>query len=171
MVRRFRSGLNLRPVNRVKHVVDIQGATAGGTQATNNIILAVDNPVITTAIQVQTASTVNAIFLKVEVVNSEVTQANLPNAYLTVFKNPGSNLTIPVGNVVGVNDNKKYVIHQEMVMLEKATGGNPRTLFVGVIMIPKGYRRFSFDDSLQIGVFSPGIDLEFCIQVHYKEFR
>ncbi len=149
----------------------MQAVTAGGTQATNNVILAVDNPVITTAIQVQSGCTVNAIYMKVECVNSEVTQGNLPNAYMLVFKNPGSNLTIPVANVVGVNDNKKYVIHQEMLMLQKVTGSNPRTLFNGVIVIPKGYRRFSFDDSLQVGVFSPGIDLEFCIQVHFKEFR
>ena len=60
---------------------------------------------------------------------------------MLVFKNPGGNLTVPANNTVGSNDNKKYVIHQEMVMLEQSISGNPRTLFNGVIRIPRGYQR------------------------------
>ncbi len=169
MVFRRRSRNNLRPIDRVKHVVDFQFAAIAGTAAVNSLIAATDTPVLGGSNQVITGSTVNGIYLKVEI--HPVTSASLPNAYLLIFKNPGGNLTIPVPNAVGTNDNKRYAIHQEMVMLQKQDDGNPRTLFNGVIAIPKGYRRFGPNDLLSASVFSPGVNLNACIQCHYKEFR
>ncbi len=169
MVFRSRSSLSLRPVHRIKHVIDNQAASTAGTAVTINLILAVDAPVLANVTEVETGSKVNGIYLHVEVVATS--SAALPNAYLMVLKNPGGNLTFPNANVIGSNDNKKYVIHQEMLMLQKQTGSNPRTLFNGVIVIPRGYRRFAPNDILQLQVFSPGINFEFCVQAHYKEFR
>ncbi len=168
---RMNRGLQLRPVNRIKHVVDLQAATAGGTSVTSNVIAAVDNPVIANTAEVQTGATVHGLFLVVEVTNTEATQGVLPNCYLIVVKNPGGNLVIPAPNVIGASDNKKYVIHQEMVMLQKQTGSNPRTLFKGVIKIPRGYKRFGPNDLLQVVIFAPGVDIDLCLQAHYKEFR
>ncbi len=128
-----------------------------------------DNPTLAGTTDVQTGSTVNGIYLDVEVVAT--TSAALPNVYMYVIKNPGGNLTLPAANLVGSNDNKRYVIHQEMVMFQRQDGSNPRTLFKGVIKIPKGYRRFGPDDFLQIMMLSPGVTVEFCLQCHYKEFR
>ncbi len=90
---------------------------------------------------------------------------------MIVFKNPGNNLTMPTANAVGVSDNKKYIIHQEMVMMEQSISGNPRTLFNGVIVIPKGYRRMGPDDTLKMATFAPGVNTFVCFQCHYKEFR
>ncbi len=164
-----RRGASLRPINRIKHVIDIQSATVAGTQVENFVVQTVDNPVLGTANNVQTGATVNAIYLKLEAYATST--AALANFYMIVYKNPGGNLTAPAPNTVGVNDNKKYVIHQEMVMLEKNTTGNPRTVFNGVIMIPKGYRRMGPNDLLSIVVLSPGVTTDFCFQCHYKEFR
>lgn len=133
-------------------------------------MLATDTPTLAATNSVETGSKVNGIYLKVEVVNTGVTGV-LANAYMMVFKNPGGNLVFPVPNSVGGNDNKKYVIHQEMVMLQMIDNSNPRTLFNGVIVIPRGYRRNGPNDSLGISIFSPGIELNICIQAHYKEFR
>ena len=119
--------------------------------------------------QVQTGSTVNGVYLKVEVYAR--TAGALANAYMIVVKNPGNNLALPAANVVGVSDNKKYVIHQEMVMMEKSVDGNPRTLFNGVIVIPRGYRRFGPNDKLTVRFANPGVDIDICLQAHYKEFR
>ncbi len=164
-----RRGQTLRPVNRIKHVVDIQGGSTLGVGSFNTVIKAVDAPVLANTAEVVTGSTVNGLFLIVEVYAT--TAGALANAYMLVFKNPGANLVTPLGNVVGGADEKRYVIHQEMVMLEKAVNGNPRTLFKGVIAIPKGYRRFGPKDILTIEVFSPGVNLDFCIQANYREFR
>ncbi len=159
----------LRPVHRIKHVIDSQAAAGIGTPATVNLILAVDAPVLANVTEVETGAKVNGIYLRVEVLAT--TSAALPNAYLMVFKNPGGNLSFGNPNTVGSDDNKRYVIHQEMVMLQRQTNSNPRTLFNGVIAIPRGYRRFGPNDILQLEVFSPGVNLEFCVQCHYKEFR
>ncbi len=165
--RRFSNAL--RPINRIKHVIDSQFAPVIGTQSNVTLIFGVDNPVLANVTEVQAGSKVNGIYLHVEVTAESA--AALPNAYLSVTKNPGNNITIPVPNVVGSDDNKRFVIHQEMVMLQKIDPSNPRTLFNGVITIPRGYRRFASGDTLVCSVFSPGISLFACLQCHYKEFR
>ncbi len=172
MVFRNRSGnrgQSLRPVNRIKHVVDGQLGALLGVQVSRGLINTVDNPTIASPSDVQTGSKVNGIYLKVECYAT--TSGALANAYMAIFKNPGGNLTEPTINIVGASDNKKYVIHQEMVMLEKSIDGNPRTLFNGVIAIPKLYRRNGPSDLLRLLIFSPGVNLDVCFQCHYKEFR
>ncbi len=172
MAQRFRSrnrGQNLRPVNRIKHVRDIQAATTAGTTDTQTLINTVDNPAITATADVQTGSTVNGIFLIVEA--NATSSAALANMYISIQKNPGGNLTFPAPNVVGTSDNKKYVIHQEMVMFQQVTNSNPRTIFKGVIVIPRGYRRMGPSDTLTIQLLAPGVNINYCIQCHYKEFR
>ncbi len=90
---------------------------------------------------------------------------------MAIVKNPGNNLAFPDANVIGTDDNKRFVIHQEMKMLEQSVNGNPRTIFNGVIVIPKGYRRFAINDTLKILLFAPGVNCNVCFQCHYKEFR
>ncbi len=165
--RNFRN--NLRPINRIKHVVDSQTATNAGTILAVEIIKATDVPVLANPEQVETGSTVNGIYLKVE--SYATSSAALANFYMMIFKNPGGNLTAPNPNAVGVSDNKRFVIHQEMIMFQKVTNSNPRTVFNGVIAIPRGYRRFAPDDRLQVRMLAPGVNTETCIQCHYKEFR
>ncbi len=165
--RRFNRGI--RPVHRIKHVIDQQGGATIGAAFTVNLAESLDAPVLANVTEVETGSTINGIFLKVEC--NATSSAALANAYLMVMKNPGGNLTFPNANVVGSDDNKKYVIHQEMVMFQQQTNSNPRTLFAGVIVIPRGYRRMAINDKLQLQIFSPGVTLNLCIQCHYKEFR
>ncbi len=150
-------------------MVDIQGGIIAGTQADNDLIESVDSPTLAVVDRVETGSTVNAIFLKVEAYATST--AALANFYMIVWKNPGGNLTAPLPNGVGADDDKRFVIHQEMVMMEKNTTGNPRTVFAGVIRIPRGYRRMGINDKLQISVLSPGVSSDFCIQCIYKEYR
>ncbi len=169
MVPRFRSRNNLRPVNRIKHVTDTQAGVVLAVPLAIDLIKAVDAPVIANTNEVQTGSTVNGIFISCEAYAT--TAAALANAYFSLSKNPGGNLSTPAPNIVGGSDNKKYVIHQEMVMLEKKVNGNPRTLFKGVVAIPRGYRRFGPDDRLTVTILAPGVNLDLCIQSHYKEFR
>ncbi len=167
--KRFGRGNSMRPVNRIKHVVDQQSAFGFGTNNNINLIESKDAPVIANTTQVQTGSTVNGIYLKVECYSR--TSGALANAYMIIVKNPGNQITLPNANVVGSSDVKKYVIHQEMIMLERAINGNPRILFNGVIAIPKGYRRFGPNDKLIARFANPGVDIELCLQCHYKEFR
>ncbi len=166
---RFNRGMALRPVHRIKHVVDEQGGITAGTHATVELIQAKDAPVLANTDEVETGSKVNGIFLIVEV--NATSSAALPNVYLIVYKDPGGNLTAIAANTVGSSDDKRYVIHQEMVMLQQQTNSNPRTLFKGVIAIPRGYKRFGPNDRLRARILAPGVNLNYCVQAHYKEFR
>ncbi len=162
-------GNSLRPVHRIKHVVDQQGGLVLAIVSDNVLIESKDAPVLANTKEVETGSKVNAIYLNVEAYTT--TAAALSNVYMSVYKNQGGNITAPVPNTVGANDNKRFVIHQEMKMLEQKVNGNPRTVFNGVIMIPRGYRRFGPGDLLNITFLAPGVNVFFCLQCHYKEFR
>ncbi len=153
-------------------MVDASATITAGTSLQNTLISTVDAPVLANQAEVETGSKVNGIYLKVEVASNEAFDTGaIPNVYFMLVKNPGNNLSFPAPNAVGSNDNKRYVIHQEMVMINNTIGGNPRVLFNGVIVIPKGYRRFGPQDSLELFVLSPAINIAMCLQAHYKEFR
>ncbi len=162
----------LRPVHRIKHVIDVNATlTTPGTALPTPLVIAKDAPTLADTTSVETGSKVNGIYLKVEVACLTAEAGGISNCYMIVWKNPGGNLPQPVVNTVGSNDNKRFVIHQEMVMLQNATLGNPRILFNGVIAIPKGYRRFGPNDQLYVTIMAPIVDIMLCIQCHYKEFR
>ncbi len=169
MMARFRRGLN--PVNRIKHVVDSSATLTAGTALTQSLAKSDDSPVLANTTECLTGSMVNGIYLRVEVASNETDAGAIPNVYMIIFKNPGANLTIPAANAVGADDNKRYVIHQEMIMINNLAGGNPRTLFNGVIVIPKAYRRMGPGDALQISILSTAVNIALCYQAHYKEFR
>ncbi len=171
MVARFNRGL--RPINRIKHVVDSQTALPVNTQLNVGIALANDAPVIGSPAQCITGSMVNSFFASVECVASESSTTATANIYIMFVKNPGDNLTFPNANAVGSDDNKRFVFHQEMNMINPTDGGNPRNLFKGVIKVPKHLRRMGPSDKIQMLMFIPstGVAVNICSQFHYKEFR
>ena len=166
---RFSRGLGLRPVHRIKHVIDSEGS-ASPTQAVVDVVNTVDDPSLLTTNEVETGSTIHGIYLKLEALHSST--VGLPNFYMLVMKNPGANINIPQANDVGKTDEKRFVIHQEMVMLSGDAGnGLPRVVFNGVIKIPRGYKRFGPKDKLQVAVKTGTVTADWCLQCHYKEFK
>ncbi len=168
MVRRM--SMSLRPIHRIKHVIDAEG-TATSTNSLVNLIKTVDAPVLTSPTEVETGSKVNGIYLHVEV--SHTSGTGRPNIYIIIYKDPGGNLSVIDPTAVGISDDKRYVIHQEMIMMSGDAGnGLPRPIFNGVIVIPKGYRRMGPNDVLKFVVVTKGsVQADFCLQAHYKEFR
>ncbi len=161
---------SIHPVNRIKHVVDAEGGLVAGTQSRSDVIDADDSPTLNVAPQVMTGSVVNGIYLHIEV--SHTSGTGRPNIYFALIKIPGNGFSPPQANAVGINDLKRYVIHQEMIMMSGDAGnGLPRSIFNGVIAIPKGYKRFGPDDRLAVLLLSPNVAADFCLQCHYKEFR
>ncbi len=170
---RFRRQMAMRPINRIKHVIDTSATLAQGVVLPITIADATDTPTIANTVGVETGSKINGIYLRVEAASNEAIDLGaIPNFYMMVYKNPGNNVTMPAPNVVGSSDNKRFVIHQEMTMIEnKGQGSNARTIFNGVIVIPKGMRRFAPDDNLSVDLLCPALATAVCIQCHYKEFR
>ncbi len=171
MARYRRSSLS--PINRIKHVVDVSATIAAGTNANLLIADATDTPTLAATQSIQTGAKINGFYLRIEVASNEAIDLGaIPNFYIAIWKNPGNNLTDIVPNAVGANDNKRFVIHQEMTMIEnKGQGSNPRTVFNGVVVIPKGMRRMGPDDRWEVRVLCPALDTAVCMQAHYKEFR
>ncbi len=160
----------LHPVHSVKHVVDKQGGIGIDTIVNEDLVKSVDAPVLANVEEVETGSTVGSIFLNVQV--TPTSEASIANVYMYVFKNPGTNITGAKGNAVGGSDMKKQVIHQEMIMCQQeATSAIPRTLFKGVISIPRGYKRFGTQDTLKLILYAPGCTFNYCIQCIYKEIK
>lgn len=151
---------------------------SGASPSITDVIVTVTNPdtVGTGTNQCNIGSTVGSIYLRVEVVGSTAA-GGINNIYMGVFKNPGALLSPPAMDNVGTSDRRKYMIHQEMLMLAPfVTGGTqfPRTMFKGVIRIPRGYKRNGIEDKLQVilqhrtGEATQQTD--FCIECIYKEF-
>ncbi len=164
----------IRPVHRIKHVVDSQTSVAVNTPIPIVLIAGKDAPVLANVTEVETGSKVNGFFISVEGVASESSTTATPNVYVSFYKdNGGAMAAVPNGNAVGASINKKYFIHQEMTMINAVDGGNPRTLFKGVVIIPKGMRRMSAGDQMVCQLFIPstGVAMNICTQTHYKEFR
>ncbi len=167
----FRRSNSLRPVNSIKHVVDSQLAVPGNSQVFVTLAEGVYNAVLTEADECEVGSKINAIFLNVQVISTAETALN--NVYFMVFKNPSGGLTPPSANIVGTSEFKKFVIHQEMVMLSDPADSIPSQMFKGVIVLPRHMRRMAIGDELRIAFFSPGAGntQNACVQCIYKEFR
>ncbi len=168
---RFRSRMALRPINRIKHVVDLFSTPDGGVQLDNIIAIATDTPTLADTDGCETGSKINGFYLRVECASIENIASAIPNVYLAFWKSPGGNVTLGSIANIGDDDNKRFVIHQEMMMINNVNGGIPRTLFNGVIVVPKGMRRMAPNDTWFCTVRSNTLNIALCIQCHYKEFR
>ncbi len=156
----------------LKHVVDSSASIAAGTQLNTVVMDAVQTPVLTTPAQTAIGARVSAFYLRVEVAVDIRIAGVIPNFYMIVYKNVGSNINPPSPASVGTSDVKRFVLHQEMVMLDNSSDApNPRTVFNGVIRIPRGMARQGNDDLIQISTLCPSLTTKQCIQVIYKEFR
>ncbi len=166
-------GMALRPINRIKHVIDSSATQPLGSQASFVLATATDTPTLGARESVETGSKINGFYIRFEASsNNDQSIGAIPNLYLFVWKNTGGNLTAPAANAVGSNDNKRFVIHQEMTMIENTgKGGNPRTIFNGVVVVPKGMRRMAPNDTWRVEVLCPALGTSMCLQAHYKEFR
>ncbi len=171
---RYRSALRLRPIQRIKHVVDVEGLVDNSPVVSVDLVIASDTPDLASTPEVITGSTVHGIYLKLEGVM--VGGSGRPQFYFCLFKNPGGNLAA-LGfdpRAIGSNDNKRFVFHQEMVMLSTIAGTLPRVIFNGVIKIPKGFSRMGPNDKLSMNIVTGStatIQADWCAQAHYKEFR
>ncbi len=164
---------NRRPIHSIKHIVDQQAVTALGVKHLFNVAAGVDAPVITGTADCETGSTVNSIFLNIQVIGLSASGI-LNQIYMIIYKNPGQNViagNIPNANVTGASDFKRQIFHTEMIMGSSGAEDIPQTLFKGVLKIPKPFRIMRNNDLIQIQLFSPGGTFNVCLQTIYKEFR
>ncbi len=150
-------------------MIDSQGGLILDVQSKVTIADAVDVPALASPPQVAVGSYVRSFFLNVQIAASST--AALANFYLIVYKNPSNDIVFPNGNVIGGSDVKKMIFHQEMIMTEKNTTAIPRTLFKGVLRVPRHMQRMGQDDRIELQLYAPGVNADFCVQAIYKEIR
>ncbi len=168
--------MSLRPVNTLKHIVDVQEAIPAGTEQDTILVNAVENAVSTNAPDCDIGSHVRSLYLNVQVVNAGDGSGSIENAYMYLYGNPGTQIptgSYPTVNTVGQSDLRKMIFHQEMRMLSNVGDSIPITLFAGVIKIPRKFSRLGVNDNITIRVGTPtgGVLLNACIQCVYKEIR
>ena len=168
---------SLRPVQSLKHIVDIPTSTVLAVQSVVPVIEAVTNPALSGVDKVNEGCTVNAVYLRVEVLGT-TSFTQVPRVYMAVFKDQGGQQTNPNANGSGNNSLKRLIIHQDMIMISGVGlegSGFPRTLFQGVIRIPPRLKRFGYDDRLLIllqnGAGETTGIANCCVQCIYKEFQ
>ncbi len=177
----YRNSLRMRPVNSLKHIIDTNGNINLAVQSVTDLVFADPNPdPEVSPSKVTTGSTVSSVYLRVEV-SGTTAAGGVNNVYMAVVKNPGNQISFATLNSLGISNDRKWVIHQEMVMTApQSTAATaefrfPRTLFQGVIRIPPRMRRFGVDDKLQVllqhRVGEATQQTDFCLQAIYKEFR
>ena len=176
---RFNRALALRPINQLKHVVDTSGVTSLALPSTTELAVQVDLPSTTAVNQVHVGSAVKAIFLNVQI-NGSIIYSGIPRVYFLVYKNPGNQVPVPDPSNIGISPRRKFVIHQEMMMVDpvgpaaSSPSSFPRTMFKGVILIPKRYQRFGDGDKLtfviQNALGETNGQTDWCVQCIYKEF-
>ncbi len=174
--RRNRRALAIRPVSSLKHVVDTSGAVTAGVPSITDLIAQHDSPDTIQPARVHTGSHVKAIYLRVEV-HGVVGYAGVSRIYFFVYKDASSEIIAPLVDAVGVSTRRKFVIHQEMMMITTQSAGNdafPRTMFKGVILIPQRYQRFGDADRLRLVIGNASGEssgqADWCQQCIYKEF-
>ncbi len=169
----FRRRNNMRPIHAIKHIADFQGGGVLNTKVNNIPVIAVDAPTLANRAEVETGSKVSSIYLNVQV--QATTQAALGNVYMIIYKNPGGNIAagnIPNGNVSGSSDFKRQIFHTEMRMMANSADTQiPITLFNGVLKIPRVFHNMRINDVIEIQLFAPGVNFNWCIQCIYKEYR
>jgi len=165
----------LPPVNSIKHVVDTNGAISGATVSTTDIATVVNDPDYTTATnQVKTGSRIAAFFLSVQVVLS-TPAGGINNLYMAVLKNPSNQLSVIRPDLIGTEQERKFVIHQEMLMLGNGVDQGSfisKMMFKGVIGLGR-YKRQGIKDKIQVLLSHRTGEVtqitDFCIQAIYKE--
>ncbi len=168
----FRRNRNfLRPVNSVKHIIDVQGGLVADTNSFTVLALGDDNPVLTSASEVQKGCKISSIYLDVQIVGLAAGGV-LNNVYMYVFKNPAGLIsTFPEGNKTGVSEFKKQIFHTEMKMTGSSDSDIPQSLFKGVLRIPQRFQRMGALDTIGMVLYCPAATANFCIQCIYKEYR
>lgn len=170
---------SIRPVQSLKHVVDTATAAVPAGVVTSVILAESEgNPTLAGVTQVNEGCTINAIYLRVETVHNSGTWVTIPRVYMIVVKSPGNEVIAPYPASVGDSDAKRFVIHQEMMMqtgVSADANSFPRTMFNGVIKIPRGYRRMGYNDRLIVNfaldVAETTATVSTCVQCIYKEYQ
>ncbi len=167
---RFNRGL--RPVNSIKHIVDVSGQLATGTASISPVCVAVPN-VDTTTFKpgdVRVGGTVNGFFVSLFVIGATGAPLNGPIDWYLIKLHAGQTAALPTAGNTGISEIRNQIIHEEKGLA--ASGDGTPMAFKGVIAIPRGMRRMRQGDEWNLVLKSADAtnNAEFCIKFIYKSY-
>ncbi len=168
----FRRGMSMRPVNRIKHVVDSEG-TAMDTTASDTVFVNVvnQNSLTFAPDEVLLGRKVNAFFITCFAIGDTGTGIAGSISWYLAKKHSGQTLaSFPAPNAVGTSNVRNQIIHQEKGVPGSADG--TPMVFKGVIAVPKGMRRMREGDQWFFRIQSSvtGSDANFCFRSIHNSF-
>ncbi len=176
---RFRQ--SLRPIKSVKHIQELSGIIAAGTNTVFlTLVDGVDAYTLADPDGCPVGSKVNGIFLSVFIIAEGGEVANevpLVDWYIIIDKGNQMGTTfsatrLPTPGATGTHIMKSKIIHTEKGL----TGGGDVSLagipmvFKGVIAIPRGMRRVASNDRIKFCVRA-NFASKICVQAIYKHYE
>ncbi len=166
--------MSRQPVQKIKHVIDSEGALAGGANSVNviaNSVQAVSAPFVPGDIKF--SSTINAFFISLFSLGATGGgQDGSINWYIAkshAFQDPIADFPDP--GETGVSSLRNQIFHEEKGLAGSADG--TPMVFKGVIVVPRGMRRMRQGDDFFIKLKNTDVtnNVNFCIKAIYNEFQ
>ncbi len=173
--------MGLRPIDSVKHIVELSSVLAAGANTSvATIVDGVDTYTLADTNGVPTGAKVFSFFMSSYFVSEGGELATeVPVVDWYIIKSPGGAFAatfdadnLPTPGSTGAHKNKRWIIHTEKGL----TGGGDASLagvpmvFKGVIRIPRKMQRIGEDDDL-IFCARANFATKFCVQFIYKHFK
>ncbi len=160
-----------RPINSVKHVIDVVGTTLGGTTSDVPLVLGQRGTDLASPTEVETGSTVSSIFLSLFFLGETGGASGLVDWF--IYKNPNGNVSppeLPVPGNSGVSNMRNKIFHEEKGLA--ATQDGTPMVFKGVIKIPSRFRRIGDNDKFELRILTEiGFNAQFCVKAIYKSYQ
>ncbi len=173
MVMPFRRGSYAkRPINSIKHVVDVEGGLVAATDSTSTFVNAVDGPQTPfDPVDVPFGGYVRSFYLSIFIIGA--TGAPIDgsiNWYIAKQRSGQGAADFPTPSATGTSEVRNQIIHEEKGL--SGSGDGTPMVFKGVIVIPKSMQRIRAGDAMFLRLRINGtIDATFCIKIIYKEYR
>ncbi len=168
----FRRMAGLRPVNSIKHVLDIEGGLAAATDSTSTFVNAVNTPSVPFKPgDVMFGSYVRSFYLSIFIIGA--TGAPIDgsiNWYIAKQRSGQGAADFPTPSATGTSEVRNQIIHEEKGL--SGSGDGTPMVFKGVIKIPRSMQRIREGDAMFLRLRINGtIQATFCIKIIYKSYQ
>ncbi len=171
MPRFARRGMGTQ-IHSIKHVVDVEGALSGAVKSVTTIATnVISRTTPFNPIEIEVGETVNAVFLSIFMIGAGGQGLDgALNWYIAKLRGGQTSGNFPTPGETGVSDVRNQIFHEEKGLAGSADG-TPMA-FKGVVVIPRGMRRFREGDQLHVVLQNSDAvnDANFCIKAIYKSF-
>ncbi len=158
-------------IHSLKHVIDVQGSLVSTASVVPLADAVVTRASVFNPTEIEVGETVNAIYLTFYIIGSTGAPLSGPIDWFIAKLRSGQSTTVdfPVPGQTGASSVRNQIFHEEKGL--SGSGDGTPMVFKGLIVIPRGMRRFREGDQIFIKAKANGADENsFCIKAIYKSF-